>query len=229
MSSPIRLILVDDHPAIRFGLVSMLGLHPEFQIVAEASTGDEALHLHRTSCPDLTLMDVRLPGMDGIQTLSAIRAEHEQARIIMLSSEALEADVFRSMEAGACVYLLKTSTDEHFAAELHHAHQHGWCQPFTPQARQAVRDMLPRLTPRELEVLTCLRRGLSNADIGKVLHISPETAISHVKTLLVKLNVANRTEAVSLGYETGLLRIEGKQQPGVRSWPQRAKVAKSDA
>jgi two-component system, NarL family, response regulator len=210
MPAPIRLLLVDDHPAIRAGVAAMLALYPEFQIVAEASSAAEALQLHAQHRPDLTLMDVRLPGMDGIQTLCAIRAVHSQSRVIMLSSEALPADVFRAMEAGACGYLLKTSTHTHFAKELLHAHLHGWCQPFTPEVRLAEKEMLPRLTPRELEVLGCLRRGLSNADVGTALGISPETAISHVKTLLGKLNAANRTEAVTRGYETGLLRVEGQ-------------------
>lgn len=211
MNSPIRILLVDDHPAIRAGVAAMLTLYPEFAIAAQASNGTEALLLHEQHRPALTLMDVRLPGMDGIQVLCGIRATQPQARVIMLSSEALQADVFRAMEAGACGYLVKTSSHAHFARELHHAHQHGWCQPFTPEARQAEKAMLHRLTPRELEVLSCLRRGLSNADIGQTLGISPETAITHVKSLLVKLNAANRTEAVSLGYETGLLRVEGKQ------------------
>ena len=209
MSAPIRILLVDDHLAIRAGVAAMLGLYAEFEIIAKAANGTEALLLHDLHQPDLTLMDVRLPGMDGIQALCAIRATQPQARVIMLSSEALQADVFRAMEAGACGYLIKTSSHAQFAKELHHAHQHGWCQPFTPEARQAEKDMLHRLTPRELEVLSCLRRGLSYADIGTALGISPETAISHVKTLLVKLNAANRTEAVSLGYETGLLRVDG--------------------
>lgn len=210
-SPPIRLLLVDDHPAIRAGVASMLEIYPEFELAAQASTGAEALRLHEQHHPDLTLMDVRLPGMDGIQALSALRTANAQVRVIMLSSEALQADVFRAMQAGACGYLLKTSTHAHFARELRHAHQHGWCQPFTPEARRAEKDMLASITPREMEVLACLRRGLSNEDIGKTLGISPDTAITHVKNLLVKLNAANRTEAVSLGYETGLLRVEGTQ------------------
>lgn len=211
MPAPIRILLVDDHPAIRAGLASMLTLYPEFQIAAEASTGVDALRLHAQHQPELTLMDVRLPGMDGIQALCAIRTADAQARVVMLSSEALQADVFRAMQAGACGFLLKTSSHAHFAQQLHHAHQFGWCQPFTPEARDAEKDMLLRLTARELEVLSFLRRGLSNTDIGKALNISPETAISHVKNLLIKLNAANRTEAVALGYETGLLRVDGAQ------------------
>jgi DNA-binding NarL/FixJ family response regulator len=210
MSSSIRLLLVDDHPAIRAGVASMLALYPEFEITAQAATGTEALTLYREHHPDLTLMDVALPGMDGIETLCAIRAMDPTARAVMLSSEALQANVFRAMEAGACGYLLKTCSHAHFARELNHAHLHGWCQPFSPEARDAGKGSLPRLTARELEVLGCLRCGLSNADIGKILGISQETAITHVKTLLVKLNAANRTEAVSRGYETGLLRVEGK-------------------
>lgn len=211
MAKPIRLLLVDDHPVIRAGVASMLELYPEFQIVAQASHAAEALHLHAEHHPDLTLMDVRLPGMDGIQALCAIRAANAQARVIMLSSEALQADVFRAKEAGACGYLLKTTSHAHFARELHHAHQHGCCQPFTPETGQTEKDVLPRLTSRELEVLSCLRRGLSNTDIGKALGISPETAITHVKSLLVKMNAANRTEVVSLAYEMGLLRTQDER------------------
>lgn len=211
MAKPIRLLLVDDHPVIRAGIASMLSLYPEFQIVAQASHAAEALSLHAEHHPDLTLMDVRLPGVDGIQALAAIRAVVPEARVIMLSSEALQADHSRAMGAGACGYLLKTTTHAHFARELHHAHQHGWCQPFTPEARRAQKGKLPQLTNRELEVLSCLRRGLSNTDIGKALGISPETAITHVKSLLVKMNAANRTEVVSLAYEMGLLRTQDEQ------------------
>ena len=211
MSSPIRLLLVDDHPFIRAGVAAMLDLYPDFEITGEASNGADALLLHQQHQPDITLMDVRLPGMDGIAALRAIRAVQPQARVVMLSSEALPADVSRAMEAGACGYLLKTSPHAVFASALRHAHEHGWCQPFPPGASPAEKDSLPRLTSRELEVLECLRRGLSNADIGQALHISPETAITHVKSLLLKMNAANRTEAVSLGYECGLLRVEGPQ------------------
>ncbi len=208
MAVPITLLLVDDHPVIRAGVASMLGLYPEFQIVAQASDAAEALRLHAQHRPDLTLMDVRIPGMDGIQALGALRAKSPKARVIMLSSEALAADVSRARQAGACGYLLKTTSHGEFANELHHAHQHGWCQPFTPETRRAEKDSQLSLTSRELEVLFCLRRGLSNVDIGMALGISPETAITHVKSLLVKLNAANRTEAVSLGYQLGLLRAQ---------------------
>lgn len=211
MAKPISLLLVDDHPVIRAGVASMLALYSEFQIVAQASNAAEALSLHATHHPDLTLMDVRLPGMDGIQALCAIRAANARARVIMLSSEALQADVFRAREAGACGYLLKTTSHAHFTQELHHAHRHGCCQPFTRETPQTEKDTLPRLTARELEVLACLRRGLSNTDIGKALGISSETAITHVKALLAKMNAANRTEAVSRGYETGLLRTQDEQ------------------
>lgn len=208
MSAPITLLLVDDHPVIRAGVASMLGLYPEFQIVAQASDAAEALRLHAQHRPDLTLMDVRIPGMDGIQALGALRAKSPKARVIMLSSEALPADVSRAMLAGACGYLLKTTSHGEFAKELRHAHLHGWCQPFSPETRKAGKDTQLSLTSRELEVLFCLRRGLSNVDIGMALGISPETAITHVKSLLVKLNAANRTEAVSLGYQLGLLRAQ---------------------
>lgn len=209
MSDLIHILLVDDHPAIRAGVAAMLGLHAEFQVIGEASNGDEALKLHARLHPDLTLMDVRLPGMDGIETLRAIRAADPRARVVMLSSEALTADVCRAMEAGACGYLLKTSPHGFFAEQLIHAHEQGWCEPFNPKAKAADKSTLPNLTSREMEVLGCLRRGLSNADIGKALSISPETAITHVKALMQKLNAANRTEVVTLGYEMGLLRVEG--------------------
>ncbi|MGL4400145.1 MAG: response regulator transcription factor [Luteolibacter sp.] len=214
MPTPIRLILIDDHPVIRAGVASLLSLYAEFEIISQGSNAAQAMSLYGEHLPDLMLMDVRLQGMDGIQALTAIRAVHPQARVVMLSSEALPADLSRAMEAGACGYLLKTSSHAFLARELRHAHQHGWCHPFTPEARSVPKDTNLRLTARELEVLNCLRRGLSNTDIGIALGISPETAITHVKSLLVKMNAANRTEAVSLGYEIGLLRTQnGKDTP----------------
>lgn len=206
----IRVLLVDDHPAIRAGVAAMLGLYADFVIIGEAADGAEAVRLYEQLQPDLTLMDVRLPVMDGIQALMSIRAVEARARVIMLSSEALTADVSRAMQAGACGYLVKTAPHALFAQELRHAHKHGWCQPFNPQTKAADKSTLPNLTSREIEVLGCLRRGLSNADIGCALGISPETAITHVKALMQKLNAANRTEVVMLGYEMGLLRVEGK-------------------
>ena len=206
----IRVLLVDDHPAIRAGVTAMLGLHADFEVIAEASTGAEAVRLRQQHAPDLTLMDVRLPGMDGIETLMAIRAADAKAKAVMLSSEALPADVWRSMEAGACGFLPKSLPHALFAKELRHAYEHGWCAPYDPQAKTTAQSTQPNLTSREMEVLGCLRRGLSNADIGKALGISPETAITHVKALMQKLNAANRTEVVTLGYEMGLLRVEGK-------------------
>lgn len=209
MPVPLRLLLVDDHPMVRAGVVAMLNLYPDFTIIAQAGDGAEAVRLHAQHQPDLTLMDVRLPGLDGIQALQAIREAQPDACVVMMSSDALQADVSRAQDAGAAGYLVKTSPHAHFARELRHAHEHGWCQPFTPESRRMQKGAPTRLSARELEVLECLRRGLSNNDIGKALNISPETAISHVKALLTKMSAANRTEAVSIGYETGLLRVDG--------------------
>ncbi len=209
MSASITILLVDDHPPIRAGVAAMLGLYPEFQVVAQAEDGEQALRLHAELKPDLTLMDVRLPGMGGIRAAAAIRAASPKARIIMLSADSLPADISHAREAGACGFLVKTCPHPIFASELRHAHQHGWCQPYDPALPRKAFQTVPQLTAREMEVLHCLRRGLSNTDIGTALGVSVQTAISHVKTLMNKLHAANRTEVVTISYELGLIKVEG--------------------
>jgi DNA-binding NarL/FixJ family response regulator len=208
MSAPIRLLLVDDHFLVRMGLVAVLGLEKDLAVAGEAEDTETALERFRAVKPDVTLLDIRMPGAGGLETLRRIRAEQPEARVIMLTTSDLEEDVFQSLEAGAAGYLLKTAQRAELAEAIRRVHAGGRAIPAKVEARLAERAQHPALSPRELEVLDFLRRGLSNRDIGVALGVTEHTAKAHVKAILVKLEAADRTEAVAAGFQRGLLKIE---------------------
>lgn len=207
MSTPIRLLLVDDHAVMRSGLENMLNTHPAFQVVAGADDGETALQLFRKNLPDITLLDVSMPKMNGIECLRQIRSEFPEARVLMLSSSETETDIIQALAAGAQGYVLKTARPTELTGAILDAFAGKRVLDPTLEARieQASEDS--PLTPRELEVLHLLRRGLSNPDMGRILGISPRTAKAHVAAILEKLDVADRTEAVARAFELSLLKI----------------------
>lgn len=207
--APIRLLIVDDHEVVREGIASMFEADGRFQIVGSAANAPEAVRLHRTLRPDITLMDIRLPGADGLHALGTIRAADPAARVIILASDGFESDVHFARSAGACGYLTKTVGRQQLLASIIEAVETGRCAPFS--AAEGSRAGAPRpspLTERELEVLHHMRRGLSNADIAKALDISEQTVKSHVASVLHSLGAASRAEAVALGFDLGLLRAD---------------------
>jgi DNA-binding NarL/FixJ family response regulator len=208
MTAPIRLLLVDDHFLVRMGLVAVLGLEKDLVVVGEAEDTESALERFRAVKPDVTLLDIRMPGAGGLETLRRIRAEQPAARVIMLTTSDLEEDVFQSLEAGAAGYLLKTAQRAEIAEAIRRVHAGGRAIPAKVEARLAEHRQHRALSPRELEVLDFLRRGLSNRDIGVALGVTEHTAKAHVKAILVKLEAADRTEAVAAGFQRGLLKIE---------------------
>lgn len=207
-NKPIRLLLVDDHSMVRMGFATLLGAEPDFQVVAEAEDGEQAVSAFRECQPDVTLMDARMPGGGGIDALARIRAEFGDARIIILTTYDLEEPVFAALEAGAAGYLLKSIKRDELVAAVRCVHAGGCCFPESLAARMEERTLHKRLTPRELETLDLLRRGLSNKDIGVALGVTENTAKAHVKAILQKLDVADRAEAVAAGFERGLLEID---------------------
>lgn len=209
--STIRLMLVDDHSVVRMGLAAVLALESDFEVVAEAEDGEQALARFRKHRPDVTLMDARMPGGGGIEALRAIRAEFPEAHIVMLTTYDLEEVVFAALEAGATGYLLKSVEREELVTAIRSAAAGKRCIPASLERRMAERGHHKHLSPRELEVLGLMRRGLSNHDISVALGISEHTAKAHVKAILAKMEAADRAEAVAAGFERGLLQIDETQ------------------
>lgn len=202
----IRLMLVDDHSVVRSGLAILLGQEDDFEVVAQAEDAEQALVRYRELQPDVTLMDVRLLGESGIHALRRIRAEFADARVIMLTTYDLDEDVFRALEAGAQGYLLKSVHYEELFSAVRRVHGGQRCVPHSILERSKQAASRARLTPRELEVLEVLSRGYTNREIGCALGVAERTAKAHVQAILVKLEAADRAEAVDAAYKRGLLR-----------------------
>ena len=205
---PIRLLLVDDHSIVRSGLAMLIGQEEDFAVVGEADDAEQAVECFRKHRPDVTLMDVRMPGADGIEALRRIREEFPEARVVMLTTYDLDEDVFRALDSGAVGYLLKTVQHLELFAALRRVHAGQRCVPRVLEARLADREVRARLTHREVETLDLLARGFSNREIGAALGVSERTGKAHVEAILAKLEAADRAEAVDSAYKRGLLRAE---------------------
>jgi DNA-binding NarL/FixJ family response regulator len=213
----IRILLVDDHSVVRMGLAAVLSLDEDLVIAAEAEDGAQAIEKYRVEQPDVVLMDVRMPGMGGLEALSSLRATWPGARVLMLTTSELDEDVQRAIEAGACGYLLKSVTRQELVRSIHHVHAGGRYIPAAMEQRLSQLAKRRHLSHRESEVLDGMRRGLSNRDIASALSISEHTVKAHVKAILQKLESADRAEAVARGFEQGLLRVDdrpGDQRTG---------------
>jgi DNA-binding NarL/FixJ family response regulator len=208
MTSPekIRLLLVDDHAVMRAGLESVLNTNSRFEVVAGASDAVAALALYAEHLPDVVLLDIHMPHINGIECLRRLRAAHPDARVLMLTSSEAEEDIFQTLEAGALGYVLKTACPEELNAAIAEAHRGECTLSATVQSRLSERSATSLLTAREMEVLQYVRKGLSNAEIGALLHVSMHTAKAHVAALLKKLEAADRAEAVARAFERGLLK-----------------------
>lgn len=203
----LRLIVVDDHPVVREGLRAMLDAEPDLDVVGEAGSGAEAVRLAAELRPDVVLMDLRMPGMDGVAATGLIAAAGD-ARVLVVTTYDTDADILRAVEAGATGYLLK-DTPRRELAEAVRAAARGETVLAPPVARALVsRVRLPAVdapTRRELEVLAEVARGLSNAEVGRALHISEATVKTHLVRVFEKLGVSDRTAAVTRALSQGLL------------------------
>ena len=204
----IRLMLVDDHALVRMGLKALLEIEPDFVVVAEADDGVAALEQYAIQQPDVTLLDIRMPRMDGLQTLERLLVRRPDARIIMLTTSELEDEIERAVELGACGYLLKKITGDELARAIRLVHSGEICLPAEVTRRLAANRLAPRLSEREREVLALLPRGLTNPEIAHALGITLNTAKTHLHTIFSKLDVANRAEAVSAALQRGLLQLD---------------------
>lgn len=209
--SRIRLVIVDDHPVVRDGLRGMLEIQPDFEVVGEASDGTVALRLANELEPDLILMDLRMPVMDGVTATHQIKSRQPGIQVLVLTTYDSDADILPAIEAGATGYLLKdTSREELYRAIRAAAHGETVLAPTV--ARRLIGHMrLPveeKLSSRELAVLGLVAGGASNSDIAGRLHISQATVKSHLIHIFGKLGVSDRTAAVTVALQRGLIRLE---------------------
>jgi two-component system NarL family response regulator len=201
-------MIVDDHSMVRMGLISLLASEPDMQVVAEAEDIEQAVAAFSKHRPDVTLMDVRMPGGSGLVALKRIKAIDPAARVVILSTYDLEEPMIAAHHSGACGYLLKSVKFDELVASIRRVHGGGICFPPALGNHIAVRASRKPLTAREIETLDLLRRGFSNKEIGQALHISESTAKFHVQSILAKLEVTDRAEAVAAAFERGLLEVE---------------------
>lgn len=203
----IRVFCVDDHPLMREGIAAVIRNEPDMQLVAEASTGHEAIEGFREHRPDVTLMDVRMPDMGGIDALLAIRTEFSDARVIMLTTFEGDAVIQRALEAGAQGYMLKSMPRKQLVAMIRKVHDGKRHIPPEVAAQLAEHLGDEALSKREVEVLQKVAGGKRNSDIATLLFISEETVKGHIKHIMEKLGASDRTEAVAIGIRRGLIHL----------------------
>ena len=207
-TSKIRLLCVDDHRVVREGLSSMIGRQPDMEVVALAATGEQAVELFRQHRPDVTLMDLQLPTMSGLDAIKAIRREDPHASVIVLTMYHGEEDIFRALEAGAATYLLKDSISDDLTTMIRDVYEGG--RPIPPNIAKvlATRATQALLSAREVEVVQLIAQGLRNKEIATALHITEETAKVHVRRVFAKLDVNDRTAAVRVALRRGIIHLE---------------------
>jgi two-component system, NarL family, response regulator len=207
--SPIRILVAEDHILVRDGLVGILNHQTDMTVVAEAADGEQAVALYRQHQPDVTLMDLQMPKLEGTVAISQILSEFIQARIIVLTTYDGDADIYRGLQAGAKGYLLKDTTSQELLSAVRAVHQ-GQRQ-ISPKVALKLAERVDgseNLTERELEVLKLLAQGNSNQKISIALSVSEGTVKYHINHILHKLRVSDRTQAVIAALKRGLVRLE---------------------
>jgi DNA-binding NarL/FixJ family response regulator len=203
----IRVLIADDHAVVREGLVAIIGRQPDMRVVAEAATGREAVAQWKQHRPDVTLLDLRMPELDGVAALQEIRAESASARVIVLTTYDTDEDISRGMRAGARAYLLKDARREDLLDCIRRVRAGETFVPAGIAAKLAGVMCARELTGREADVLRLLASGETNKEIGSKLFISETTVKSHLKAIFAKLNVLSRTEAIAAASRRGLIRL----------------------
>lgn len=206
-SPQIRVFCVDDHPLMREGIAAVISNEPDMQLAGEASSGSEAIRGFREQRPDVTLMDLRLPDISGIDALIAIRTEFPTARVIMLTTFEGDADILRALDAGAQGYMLKSMPRKQLVEMIRRVH--AGKKHIPPEIATQLAEHLgdEALSKREIEVLERIAGGNRNSDIAGLLFISEETVKGHVKNIMQKLRASDRTEAVAIGIRRGIIHL----------------------
>lgn len=203
----IRLLIVDDHPAFRAGLVALLADEGDLQVVDECGDGQTAVELYRRHRPDVALMDLRLPGLSGVEAILAICQEFPDASVIVLTTFDADEDIYRAIQSGAKSYLLKGMSKAEIVGAIRAVHAGQDALPEGVAERLAERRRRQELTSREVEVLQLLVKGRSNKEIASDLSIAEDTVKSHLKTLFAKLEVRDRTAAAIRAIRLGIVRL----------------------
>ena len=206
-NSPIRILAVDDHPLVREGIAGMVNLQPDMTLVGEASNGREALQQFRTHHPDVTLMDLQMPEMNGLDALIAIRNEFPNARVIVLTTYTGDVQIARALKAGAQAYLLKNTLHKELLETIRVVH--AGKRTLSPEASYEIAEhaMDDALTPAEIAVLRLIAAGNANKQIADQLSITEETVKSRVKSILSKLGANDRTHAAIIGLKRGIIEL----------------------
>ncbi len=206
--NPIRIMIVDDHFVVRMGLATILNAHPDLTVVAEAANGQQAINLFRQHRPDITLMDLRLPGMGGVEITKAIRSEFPNSRIIVVTTYDGDEDIYRALQAGARAYLLKDVPGDQLVDAIRAVHSGQTRIP--PEVASRLAERLPRseLSPREMDVLRLIVDGKSNKEIASALFISESTVKVHVNNILGKMGVSDRTQAAMTAIQRGIVHLD---------------------
>jgi DNA-binding NarL/FixJ family response regulator len=208
MPERIRILVVDDHHVVRQGLVALLNIMPEMDVVGEASDGLQAIERYRTLRPDVTLMDLQLPNLGGVDAILKIRAEDPAARFVVLTTFDGDEDIFRSLQAGAKAYLLKGMTIEELTSTIQAVHTGRTLISPAIAEKLAERMSAQPLTNRELNVLERIVAGRANKEIASDLQISEATVKSHINSLLGKLGVSDRTHAATIALQRGIVHLK---------------------
>jgi len=207
LADKISVLVADDHVMVREGLAAMVGRQVDMMVVGEAANGRDAVNLWRKHRPDVVLLDLRMPVLDGVGAIDEIRRQDPLARIIVLTTFDTDNEISSAVKAGAKGYLLKDAQREELLECIRQVHAGGTCIPPSVVAKLAAGMSNEPLTGRELEVLALLARGKSNKEIGKNLYIGETTVKSHLRSIFTKLNVLSRTEAITVASRRGLVQL----------------------